>query len=302
MRVRSLDRMELPFGQVVDLISEAVIVAKAAPLDQPGPEVVYVNSAWQALTGYRAEDIVGSVPDIEHGLWSESEMRERIQDAFMHGRPYQCTLKNTHADGSKYWVEITVTSLDTDGDACYFVAIERDITDEVELKAAAHQLASTDPITGVLSRKAWLAEVERSLALRKRYERPWSVVLIDLDGLSDFRAHHEIGATTRVIQSLAERIRPIAREQDIIGRFGHDDFAILLPETNGEAAHLVAERVRRSVERAPIAVDGEPHHFTASVGLVEPSGEHTIADAVARFEAALAEARNRGGNTVVSGR
>lgn len=293
--------MELPFDQVVDLISEAVIVAKAAPLDQPGPEVVYVNPAWERLTGYRAADVVGSVPDISHGLWSESEMRQRIRDAFVHGRPYRRTLENTHADGTSYWVEITITALDTGDDGCVFVAVERDITEEVELKAAAKRLASTDPITGVLSRKAWLTEVERAFALRRRYGRPWTAVLIDLDGFAAFRSEHEIGATTRVIQGLAQRIRPIAREQDVIGRFGHDDFAILLPETKGDEGRVLAERIRRAIDGAPIGVDGVDHHFTASVGLVEPADDRTVAETIARFEHALEEAKERGGNTVVSG-
>jgi diguanylate cyclase (GGDEF)-like protein/PAS domain S-box-containing protein len=293
--------MELPFGQVVDLVPEAVIIARAAPLHEPGPEVVYVNPAWEALTGYTAADIVGSVPDIAHGLWSDAEMRQRIRDAFMRGTSYKTTLENTHADGTRYWVEITVTSLDTEGNDCYFVAVERDITDQVELKAAAKRLASTDPITGVLSRKAWLAEVEQAFALRRRYDRPWTAVLVDLDGISDFRAEHDIGATTRVIQGLAERIAPIAREQDVIGRFGHDDFAILLPETTGEDGGLLAERIREAVERAPIEVDGSHHHFTASIGLVEPGDDRTVAETIARFEHALAEARERGGNTIVAG-
>lgn len=293
--------MELPFAQVVDLVPEAVIVAKAAPLEVPGPEVVYVNAAWETLTGYRAEEVVGSVPDIEHGLWSDPTMRERIQDAFVHGRPYRCTLENTHADGSRYWVDITISALETEGDDCYFAAVERDITEEVELKAAARRLASTDPITGVLSRKAWLNELERSFTLRKRYGRPWTVVLVDLDGFAAFRADHEIGATTRVIQALAERIRPSAREQDVIGRFGHDDFAILMPETHADEGRLLAERIRRAIDQTPIEVDGEQYHFTASIGLVEPSDDRTVTEAVARFEHALVEARERGGNTVVAG-
>jgi diguanylate cyclase (GGDEF)-like protein/PAS domain S-box-containing protein len=278
-----------------------VIVARAAPLGQPGPEVVYVNPAWETLTGYRAADIVGSVPDIAHGLWSEPDMRQRIRDSFMRGRPYKTKLENTHADGSRYWVEITVSSLETEGDDCYFVAVERDITEAVELKAAAKRLASTDPITGVLSRKAWLAEVERAFALRRRYDRPWVAVLIDLDGFSAFRADHEIGATTRVIQSLAQRIRPLAREQDVIGRFGHDDFAILLPETRGEAGRVLAERIRHAIDGAPIEVDGTEHHFTACIGFVEPAEDRTVAETIARFDHALAEARERGGNTVVAG-
>ncbi len=293
--------MELPFGQVVDLVPEAVIVARAAPLDEPGPEVVYVNPAWERLTGYSAADIVGSVPDIAHGLWSEPEMRQRIRDAFIRGKPYKTTLENVHADGTRYWVEITVTSLETEGDDCYFVAVERDITEEVELKAAAKRLASTDPITGVLSRKAWLAEVERAFALRRRYDRPWTAVLVDLDGFSAFRAEHEIGATTRVIQGLAERIRPIAREQDVIGRFGHDDFAILLPETRADDGSVLAERIRDAIDEAPIVVDGVQHHFTASIGLVEPGEDRTVAETIARFEHALAEAREQGGNRVVAG-
>lgn len=293
--------MEFPFGQVVDLVPEAVIVARAAPLDQPGPEVMYVNPGWEQLTGYRADDIVGSVPDIAHGLWSEPEMRQRIKDAFIRGTHYTTTLENTHADGGRYWVEITITPLETAGDDCYFVAIERDITEQVELKAAAQRLASTDPITGVLSRKAWLAELERAFALRRRYDRPWAAVLIDLDGVSDFRSSHDIGATTRAIQGLAERIRPMAREQDVIGRFGHDGFAILLPETKGSDAAVLAERIRNAIDRAAIEIDGDPHHFTASIGLVEPGDDRTVTETMARFDETLAEAKERGGNTVVVG-
>ena len=69
----------------------------------------------------------------------------------------------------------------------------------------------------------------------------------------------------------------------------------------GDDASVLAERIRNAIDRAAIEIDGHPYHFTASIGLVEPGDDRTVTETIARFDHALAEAKERGGNTVVTG-
>ena len=166
-----------------------------------------------------------------------------------------------------------------------------------------HLLATTDSLTGALNRRHFLETGEQEILRAKRYGRPLSVLMLDVDqfkGINDAFGHATGDAA---LQALVERTRNSMRAQDFLGRIGGEEFAMLLPETAGEAAQLLAERVRQALSEITIETGNDTVRFTASLGVVEcrPDRE-TIADALRRADDALYSAKRSGRNCVRLGR
>ncbi|MCF3935292.1 GGDEF domain-containing protein [Acuticoccus sp. M5D2P5] len=169
-----------------------------------------------------------------------------------------------------------------------------------ERSESGHQVASlTDPLTGLPNRRAFLAASERMLARRQRTSAPLSVLAIDLDrfkGVNDTFGHAVGDKVLMVFAAVAkEHLRP----DDIVARFGGEEFAVLLPEANARQGCEIAERLRSSFAAAASRVDGHDVGATFSTGLTLIVGaEASISDALEEADAALYRAKLNGRNRI----
>jgi diguanylate cyclase (GGDEF)-like protein len=163
---------------------------------------------------------------------------------------------------------------------------------------ALSELARTDPLTGLLNRRALTERLHDEVARAARYQKPLSLLLLDLDGLKRFndRAGHHAGDAA--LQALARSLRERSRSADLGARWGGDEFVVLAPETQAAEALELAERIRVSV------ASGSRTGVTASIGVATAeAGEVTSAEALeAAADAAVYEAKRQGGNRVVAHR
>ena len=160
--------------------------------------------------------------------------------------------------------------------------------------------ANTDPKTELANMKHWnqLAAVEIERA--RRFHRPLSVVLADLDLLRDINNKHGHLVGDQMIRRVADAIRTALREYDVPARFGGDEFAILMPETTLPEAFAVGERIRHGVEAIELkGSDGAPVVVSLSVGVAQfpRNGEHAAA-LLAAADRAVYQAKALGRNRV----
>jgi len=159
--------------------------------------------------------------------------------------------------------------------------------------------ASTDELTGVASRRAFLAEGEARLAAARKLGATASAVLFDLDHFKGFNDNfgHETG--DRVLKAFAECATQILRPDDIFGRIGGEEFAALLIGVGGESAQAVAERLRRAVEKIQLIKDGARLHVSVSAGVSTAlKSERPLAEMLRQADRALYRAKSRGRNRV----
>ncbi len=161
---------------------------------------------------------------------------------------------------------------------------------------ALRELARTDPLAGLLDRRAFSERLEVELARAERYGTPVSLLLLDLDGLKRFndRAGHEAGDAA--LLTLADSLRDGSRSADLGARWGGDEFVVLAPHTRRAEALELAERIRASVaSRSGTGV-------TVSIGVAttEPGMATDARDLEAAADLAVYEAKRRGGNRVES--
>lgn len=119
-------------------LNDIVIITKAEPLNQPGPEIVFVNEAFERITGYSREQAVGQTPRLLQGMKSERESLDRIRQALEQWQPVRAQVTNYTAEGREIILEINIVPLaDDNGRYTHWVSVERDVTQE---KSLEHQL------------------------------------------------------------------------------------------------------------------------------------------------------------------
>jgi len=117
------------FENVVEYANEGIIVTKANPLHDPGPEIIYVNHAMEKLSGYNASELIGENPRILQGQKTDRNALNRIKQALIKGKPIKEELINYTKLGKAYWVELSITPIfDKLGKVSCFVSHQKDIT------------------------------------------------------------------------------------------------------------------------------------------------------------------------------
>jgi diguanylate cyclase (GGDEF)-like protein len=168
----------------------------------------------------------------------------------------------------------------------------------VDRVADTWTLATVDPLTGVANRQSVLTRVADELSRAARYRRPMSVVMVDLDHFKRLNDTYGHAAGDAVLRQVARRLADNIREVDMVGRFGGEEFLLVLPETDAEEAAALAEKLRRIVAGTPLGLpDGLEATITLSAGVAGGPGEvlrpeHLVRDADAALYSAKALGRN----------
>ena len=158
-------------------------------------------------------------------------------------------------DESVVWAQVSAALVrEAGGEPGYFIVQMQDIS---ERKAAEeglrsygehlNQLALEDPVTGLRTSRDLHAVLDAEISRSRRYDRRWSVVLLDIDGFREINATAGHVGGDRVLRHVAEAIEQARRASDLSARTGGDEFALLLPETAGEAAKLTARRIAAEI-------------------------------------------------------
>ncbi|MGM0412969.1 MAG: diguanylate cyclase [Pseudomonadota bacterium] len=175
----------------------------------------------------------------------------------------------------------------TDGRILGLYAIVRDITD--------HRDARIDYLTGLLNRREFEAQAQRLLAVAQRYQHPVVLVMADIDHFKSVNDDlgHLVG--DEVLQGVARTLRADLREADLAGRWGGEEFVLVLPETSMDEGHQLVERLRRAVASQALLPDRQ---VTVSFGLAQAGPGDSLRALQSRADRALYRAKRGGRNRV----
>jgi two-component system, cell cycle response regulator len=162
-----------------------------------------------------------------------------------------------------------------------------------------YRLTIHDGLTGTSNRRSFDEFLEREYARAKRYERPLSLALFDIDHFKNVNDKHGHLAGDYVLRRMASKVKALVRREELIARYGGEEFAIVMPETRLEKAQMFGEKVRALVETTEFEFDNQKIPVTVSVGIatINASFENEIA-LIKAADGALYEAKNAGRNTV----
>ncbi len=166
----------------------------------------------------------------------------------------------------------------------------------------AARMATMDPLTGAFNRRTFHEIAERDLARARRAGQPLSIIIVDIDHFRPVNDSFGNRVGDELLQKVADLIRAALRKEDMLVRYGGEEFLVMLPEVPGPGAVVVAGRIRKSVEAEPLVVGGQAVSLTVSVGVSArlDEGPESIENLLARAEEALSLAKQRGRNRVVA--
>jgi diguanylate cyclase (GGDEF)-like protein len=162
-------------------------------------------------------------------------------------------------------------------------------------------MATTDALTGLLNRRAFLDSTNREVARARRYNDKLSVVLLDVDHFKHINDRRGHAAGDVVLGAVGKLLGGTVRTCDIVARWGGEEFVIVLPSTPLDGAEQVAERIREQLENAKIHDgSGELIPVTASFGVAAYTGTETLEQVIDRADRAMYLAKSGGRNRVVA--
>jgi diguanylate cyclase (GGDEF)-like protein len=168
------------------------------------------------------------------------------------------------------------------------------LRDNSRLTARYAELASTDGMTGLYNRRHLMEVAEGAFAHAQRLGQPLAVLLIDVDHFKQINDVHGHAVGDRVLADVARSCREQVRPADIVGRYGGDEFVIVIPQATSLRAAQVAARLTRPPTHLT-SRDGTPVTFTISVGVAEFTGSSDLPSLLARADLAMYEAKKAGG-------
>lgn len=300
------------FGAVVNAAHDGIL---SIDEDQ---NIRMFNRAAEEIFGYKAAEVLGRPltmllpegPREKHADYvaqfdrSADQSREMLQRGTVYGR---------RKDGSEFPTEITISKISVLGRREFTAAI-RDVSERAALLEELRVKATTDPLTGLANRAVLMDRGASFLALAKRHNHPFSVLMLDIDHFKSVNDTYGHDVGDRVILALGRLLTDLARGTDIVARYGGEEFALVLPETGTtgaetaserirasvEGAHELAERIRTSVAAGPEAGFNGPVPVTVSIGVAALSApDDDLERILKRADEALYDAKRRGRNRVV---
>ena len=173
--------------------------------------------------------------------------------------------------------------------------------ENVRLLAELHHLAEVDDLTAILNRRSFFEVGEGLFRRAQHVGRPLTVLMIDIDHFKAVNDNFGHAAGDQVLVAVAARTKAQLRETDVVGRYGGDELAVIMPDCPVEQAFEVAERIRRGVAGSPVVTARGSVRTSLSIGVAEASGSASLATVFGRADSGLYDAKRAGrGRTAVA--
>jgi two-component system cell cycle response regulator len=285
---RPRDPANPEFGAGEDLLQLQVAALEAAAnpilISRRDGTIIWINKAFERLSGYTRHEALGQNTSLLKSGQHSASFYKNMWDTVLSGEKWHGELLNRRKDGSLYQEEMTITPVKNAADEItHFIAIKLDITDRKQVEEQIRHLALTDPLTGLANYRRLLDVLDSEMKRYGRTVRSFAVLLLDLDGLKKINDAHGHLVGSHALCRVANILRIHCRAIDTAARYGGDEFAVVLPETEGEAAQQVAKRISEQLRN-----DGEEPPISVSVGAaIFPQDGKTIDDLLAQADRAL---------------
>ncbi|MGR4067927.1 EAL domain-containing protein [Billgrantia sp. C5P2] len=235
---------------------------------QPDNPIIYVNEAFERITGYGRDEVLGHNCRFLQGSETDAEAMAQLRQAIAGQRELNVTLCNYRKDGTPFWNNLYLAPVKDDkGIATHFIGIQHDISERKSYEAKLSYHASHDALTGLANRSLFEDHLVHDVLLAQRHGCHLAVLFLDLDDFKPINDSlgHEVG--DQVLIQAAQRLGEELNPGDTLARFGSDEFVILLPELEREEEAIrLVERLLVCVRR-PYRVGENELYIGASVGI-----------------------------------
>jgi len=291
---RARDRQLNLYKRALDAASNGVIIAHNGGPDHP---TEYVNPAFERITGFCADEVVGRDPRFMAAPGMDADERKRVHQALHEQRAVHVVLRNLRKNGELFWNDLHITPVhDDNGQVTHFVGIVVDVTtSKLRADHLEHEV-NHDSLTGLANRTLLWDRLDHAVHLAQRHQTLVAAVLIDLDNFKTINDTFGHDAGDAVLKVVARRLQATVRDSDTVSRMSGDEFVMVLVDQPSLRYTLrMVERVRNALVM-PVAFGGNEIAVGASLGVAAfPHDGRTSADLVRAADMAMYRAKGNGG-------
>lgn len=293
-------REQLRIAAIAFETNEAIMIMDAAC------NLIRVNRAFESLTDYRAEEVIGKNPRFIFCLdRNEEDFYANLWQTVLRAGTWSEEMWGRRKNGAVYAMKITITAIRNDnGEAAQFFSIFTDISERKKAEEEIYNLAFYDALTGLPNRRLFLDRLHLALSVSARNQQHGAVLFLDMDKfkiLNDTLGH-DFG--DMLLVEISHRLKLCVREVDTVARFGGDEFIVLI-ENVSEDAEDAAQKIAHIAEKIRIAL-ASPYRLhehrlysSPSIGICLYYGTNESANAlIKRADMAMYQAKDAGRNKV----
>lgn len=253
------------FQQIVLELADGVVVSDARQADHP---VIYVNPAFEKLTGYPAAEVLGRNCRFLQGTHDQAREKAQLRQALAEGSPCTVTLQNYRKDGSLFWNELSISPMrDLHGQVMYFVGLLKDVSARIRLEQQLQvekqsleeanrkleMLVIHDELTGLYNRMFFDSQFTLQWKTAARNREALALLYIDIAHFSKMNSQYGHENGNSILRKVAEGLRStFTRSSDFIVRYGGDEFVVLAASINSSQARDYAHELREKMRSLSI--------------------------------------------------
>ncbi len=279
--------------KVFDNVGEAILITNEKGL------ITDVNPAYERITGYRREELLGKSPGTAKSGRHDADFYRHMWEKLTQEGRWEGEIWDRRKNGELFpkWLSINAIR-NAIGELTHYVGVFIDISDRKDAEQKLVQLAFYDPLTGLPNRLFFRDRLTHELVHAGNREHPMALMFLDLDRfkwVNDTLGH---AAGDDLLKEVAKRLQGCVQDNDTVARLGGDEFTIILANGQGpEQATLVAEQIINQV-REPMTLHGQVVHVGVSIGIaVYPGDAREMEDLIKFADMAMYQAKEAGRNT-----
>ena len=280
------------FARIFDSVHEGIIVTDS------DKNIVFVNPAFSAITGYSIAEVLGKTPKLMQSEEMDAAVHEEMWRSINETGRWMGEIVDQRRDGEKFveWLSVN-TLLDESGEASHYIAVFADISERKSVEERMAYMAQHDFLTDLPNRVLLMDRLAQAIAHAERDSRKVAIMFLDLDTFKVINdtLGHQVG--DQLLQEVANRIRSTARASDTVSRQGGDEFVIMLPEVeNTDVVALIAMKLLDTIA-APYLICENEIDVTTSIGIsVYPEDGLDGDTLIKHADAAMYHAKGKGRN------
>jgi diguanylate cyclase (GGDEF)-like protein/PAS domain S-box-containing protein len=267
-------------------------------------QIQLMNDAAKEMFGYSEADICkinlrSLIPKKyhdKHDGYVETFKQSPVKSRPMHQRS---EVTGVRRDGSEFPVDITIAKIHVD-DKLELTAVVRDLSEKLSLISELQKAASHDELTGIFNRRQLVIELEREFERYHRFGNGFSIALLDLDHFKSINDKLGHIAGDKVLQHFSENVKKELRSVDIFGRWGGEEFLLVLPEADMDKSQRILQRIKQRLQKEPFDSQDESIVIKFSAGLTTINTDtSTLESLIKKVDKALYQAKDEGRDRIV---
>jgi diguanylate cyclase (GGDEF)-like protein/PAS domain S-box-containing protein len=242
--------------QIIESVVSGITISDARLPDLP---LIYVNPAFERLSGYDREEILGKNCRFLQGPDTNQPNLVQVRKALKEGTSVTAVLSNYRKGGALFWNELYMSPIhDLGGRLTHFVGIQNDVTARVKAEARLAHIAQHDALTGLANRSLLMDRIGQAILRARRNGKLVAILFLDIDNFKFVNDMFGHDAGDALLVTVADRLMKATRENETAGRLAGDEFIVVLEDIEDELdAKAIMKRLADEFEQPLILCDEE---------------------------------------------